>query len=193
MQVAIVIPSGDMVHTDFAMSLMSLVSYTAMMTKDISTAIINPRSSLVQKGRYEGVRQAINMGADKILFIDSDQTFPADGLVRLIKHDRHIVGATCRLRQDDVAYSARDHYGERIDFRRYTGLHPVGSNGFPFVLIDTRVFRNIDEPWFDVSFENGEWLTEDESFCKAARKLDYSTWVDADLTKEIGHVGIKVY
>ena len=193
MQVAIVIPSGDMVHTDFAMSLVSLVSYTTVMTEDISVALINPRSSMVQKGRYKGVRQAIDMGADKIMFIDSDQTFPADGLVRLLNHDKPVVGASYRKRQDEIYYTARTRTGEHIDFRKfksYSGLFITSSNGLGFTLIDAAVFKRMPEPWFDVSFENGEWISEDESFCIECGEKIY---IDVDLTMQIGHVGSHVF
>jgi hypothetical protein len=193
MQVAIVIPSGDMVHTDFAMSLVQLMSYTTMMTKDVATAIINPRSSMVQKGRWAGVKSALEIGADKIMFIDSDQTFPADGLVRLLNHNKPVVGASYRKRQDEVEYTARTRTGEHIDFRkfkRHSGLYITSSNGLGFTLIDASVFKKMPEPWFDVSFENSEWISEDESFC---RECGEKIYIDVDLTMQIGHIGTKIY
>jgi hypothetical protein len=193
MQVAIVIPSGDMVHTDFAMSLVQLMSYTTMMTKDVATAIINPRSSMVQKGRWAGVKSALEINADKIMFIDSDQTFPADGLVRLLNHNKPVVGASYRKRQDEVEYTARTMTGEHIDFRkfkRHSGLYITSSNGLGFTLIDASVFKKMPEPWFDVSFEDGEWISEDESFCEECGEKIY---IDVDLTMQIGHIGTKIY
>jgi hypothetical protein len=191
MKVAIVTPSGDMVHTDFAMCLVRLVA--ASMGAGIQPMIINPKSSLVQKGRWSGVTEALAHGADKILFIDSDQTFPANALIRLLSHNKKFVSATCRLRQDKIEYAARGYNGERINMSHYTGLRKVASNGFAFSLIDAELFNKIDEPWFNVSFDDGQWISEDESFCHAAAEHDCDVWVDADLTKEIGHIGVKTY
>lgn len=191
MKIAIVIPSGDMVHTDFAMCLTRLVA--ASMGTGIQPVIINPKSSLVQKGRWFGVTEALSHDADKVLFIDSDQTFPANALIRLLSHNKKFVSATCRLRQDKVEYAARSENGERINMSHYTGLRQVTSVGFAFSLIDVELFKKIDEPWFNVIFDNGQWVSEDESFCHAAVEYGYETWVDADLTKEIGHIGTKNY
>lgn len=191
MRIAIIIPSGDMVHTDFAMCLTRLVATT--FSAGIEAFIINPRSSLVQKGRWNGVRQALAHDADKILFIDSDQTFPDNALIRLLSHDKKFIGATYRLRNNKIEYTARGENGERINMSHYTGLRQVASNGLGFSLIDAEVFKKIDEPWFNVSFDDGQWISEDESFCHAATAAGYYIEVDAVLTKEIGHIGIKNY
>jgi len=155
--------------------------------------IINPKSSLVQKGRWSGVSEALAQGVDKILFIDSDQTFPANALIRLLSHNKKFVSATCRLRQDQVEYAARSENGERINMLHYTGLRQVTSVGFAFSLIDVEVFKRTIEPWFNVTFSDGQWVSEDESFCHTASAAGCKIWVDADLTKEIGHIGVKTY
>ena len=191
MKIAIIVPSGDMVHTDFAMCLMRLVTRYAV---EHQIAVINPKSSLVQKGRWQGVRDALMHGGfDKILFIDSDQTFPITALGALLSHNKKIVCATSHLRNGSGEYTARDFKGSRIDFSQRTGLHDVASTGFHFALIDAEVFRKVPEPWFTVEFENGRWVSEDETFFRAARQAGYKVWIDADLTKNIGHLGVKEY
>lgn len=189
MKVAIVIPSHDTVSTDFALCLVNLVSGRA--GKPI--AIINSRSSLIQKGRWQGVKDALSINPDKILFIDSDQTFPADALDRLLAHKKKIVCATSKLRDGSGRYAARDSKSKRLDFSQKKGLHKVGSTGFSFALIDASIFRELPEPWFNVSYKEGTWTSEDESFYQQAGKKGYNVWIDADLTKEIGHVGTKIY
>lgn len=192
MNIAIIMPSGDMVHTDFAMSLNLLTTHSAMTTNH-NIAMINPRCSLVQKGRWQGVKDAMNYNFDKVLFIDSDQTFPAYALQRLLSHSKKIVCTTSHLRNDTGDYTARDTKGNRIDFSKREGLHEVVSTGFHFALIDIEVFRKVPEPWFNVEFNNGIWISEDETFFRAARSAGYKVWVDADLTQRIGHIGIKEY
>ena len=191
MKIAIVLPTSDMVHTDFLMCLTILAS--RMSARSIMPVIINPRSSLVQKGRWEGVFTALRYDIDKILFIDSDQTFPPDAFSRLFNHNKKIVGATYRLRQDQVEYTARNKKGDRIDFSYRKGLHKVTSNGLGFTLIDAEVFHKLEQPWFNVTFDDDKWTSEDESFCHTAASAGYNIWVDADLTKEIGHIGTWVY
>lgn len=192
MRISIIVPSGDMVHADFAMSLTRMVVTT--MSTGAEIMIVNPKSSLVQKGRWQGVKEALEQGADKIMFIDSDQTFPANALLRLLSHDLDIVGASYRLRQEKIEYTARNFDGSRIKVNHYRGLRSVASNGLGFTLIDVDIFKLLSEPWFEVLFENGKWISEDESFCfKVSDILGKTIWVDAGLTSEVGHIGTKVY
>jgi hypothetical protein len=179
-----------MVHADFAMCLTRLVAVSRMKNE---IAIINAKSSMVQRGRWSGVKQALSINADKILFIDSDQTFPADGLIRLLNHCLPIVGATCLTRRPPHEFTARGFDGRRMDFTKKQGLFEVASNGMPFCLIDAAVFKSLPEPWFNAEFDGIAWVSEDEYFCAEARKAGFKIWVDADLSKQVGHLGVKEF
>lgn len=189
MMIAIVFPSSDMVHARFAGCLANLVTYTASLGYRVGIA--NPRCSIIQIGRYIGVQQARAMNADKVLFIDSDQTFQHDALINLLNDNKKIVGAASLTRVEPVSYTCKDKSGDRIDFSHRKGLHEVHTNGFPLTLIDMEVFDKLEEPYFDVSFKDGQFTGEDESFCHAARKAGYKVWVDADV--KVGHLGVKCY
>jgi len=187
--ITIVFPSSDMVHSRFTGCLVNLVAYTASMGHVV--ALANPRCSIVQIGRYIGIQTAREQKADKVLFIDSDQTFRHDALIQLLNANKKIIGAASLTRAEPIQYTAKDKNGDRIDFSQRTGLHEVHTNGFPLTLIDMEVFNNIPEPYFNVTFDNGKFTGEDESFCHAARKAGYKIWVDADV--KVGHLGIKEY
>lgn len=189
MNIAIVIPSGDMIHADTAASLLQLMMFTMSNTTH-EMALINPRSSLVQKGRWMGVKQALEMNADAVLFIDSDQTFPADGLVKLINHRKSFIGAASLTRRPPIEYTAKDATGRRVNVAALTGIHQVASNGFSFCLIHTKLFHKRGEPWFNVEFKDGKWISEDESFC---RDVGVNVWIDADLSMDVGHIGTHEY
>ena len=191
LKVAIVYPSSDMLHAQFCGSLVNLVAFSASL--GIQVSIINPRCSLVQIGRLIGVETAIANGFDKILFIDSDQTFSHDALKRLLDAKKDIIGAASLTRKEPIQYTCKDEQGERIDFSNKEGLVKVHTNGFPMTLIDCSVFTKIEKPYFDVSYnsETNRWTGEDESFCHAARKQGYDIWIDADV--KVGHLGIKEY
>lgn len=196
MQIAIVIPSNDMVHADFAFSLAKLIGHHSITRPTDLLAVVNPRSSLVQKGRTDGVNHALAFDADFILFIDSDQTFPPDALERLIDHQLPIVGAASVTRRPPIEYTTRNSKGERINIGEYEGLVQVATNGFAFCLIDAKVFREIPlHQWFVTAVmpDDHRWISEDESFCFQAAAKNVPVWVDADLSKEIGHVGQHVF
>lgn len=187
MRIGIIYPSNDTVHADFAACLARLVAYSA--TKH-EIVIINPKSSLIQKGRYIGVEEARKRHCDKVLFIDSDQTFTFQSLEILLNQHKKIVGAASLTRREPIQYTAKDNKGNAIDFSNRKGLHEVHTNGFPLTLIDCEVFDKIEKPYFQVSYSNG-WISEDEWFCHEARKAGYKIWVNADL--KIGHLGVKEY
>ena len=86
--VAICIPSGDMVHADFAANLAALC-----LDPGARTGVINCKSSLVAVARNQCVAAALHINATHVLFLDSDMVFPLDTLKRLLKHEKDIVGA----------------------------------------------------------------------------------------------------
>ena len=90
-KVVIATPSGDTVMVDYAFSLAQLVVETSQVCQVV---LCNPKSSLVQKGRYQAVKQAQELGADYLFFLDSDQTVPSATVLRLLSHKKDIVGAT---------------------------------------------------------------------------------------------------
>jgi hypothetical protein len=187
--IAIIFPSGDLLHSDFCSSLVNMVAYSQRIGLHLSS--INPKGSIIQVSRYLGVKTALDNNADKILFIDSDQTFKHDALERLLSHNKPIVGAASLTRREPIRYTCKDENGKRIDFSQKTGLVEVCTNGFPMTLIDCEVFSKIPKPWFNVTYDNRKWTGEDESFCHAARKEGYSIFIDADV--KIGHLGVKEY
>lgn len=185
-KIAIITPSPDLVHADFAACLARLVAISTM--NGFEVMFINPRFSTVGKARWDGVRKALDAGAEKILFIDSDQTFPAEGLIRLAATGKKIIGGISTTRVEPIEFTARIN-GKRYDMAKWKGLHRVGSNGFSFFLIDREVFSKVEEPWFGAG---DKWYAnEDEQFCHEAKRKGYTIWVDADL--RIGHLGVKEY
>lgn len=176
------LPTGDSVKTGFAMSL-------AMLQGLSQCAIVNPRSSLVQKSRTDGVMTALLQDPSHILFIDSDQTFPPDALYRLLSHNKKVVGAASVRRDGSGVYTAKDAKGNQVDFKQRKGLHKVHTNGLCFCLVKAEVFQGMNpEDWFPVSYKDDKWIGEDESFCLNSKQ---NIWVDADI--KLGHIGEKVY
>ena len=66
MRVAIITPSTDMVHADYAACLAKLIATSA--SCNIELCFINPKA-VVQVARWHGVKTAVNISADKVLFI----------------------------------------------------------------------------------------------------------------------------
>ena len=197
-RIAICIPSGDMVHTDFAISLGVMLARLGV--QRIPCALYNMKTTILSKGRQSLVNQALASGHSHVLFLDSDMTFPADTAVRLLAHDLDIVGVAAATRRDGALMSsAQKRWGERLDIAANDGLVEVDYLGFGGVLIRTDVFRKIAKPWFPIEFRGPDsegrdtWTGEDYGFCGKARAAGFRVHVDTALSFEFGHLGQKAF
>lgn len=184
--VALGIPSGDMLHTDFAMALAMLCQ-----SPGAPIFLLNARSSLVPLGRNQCVAAAQIMKATHLLFLDTDMVFPADTLARLLAHDKDIVGATYSQRMPPFHPLCVNENGEHAHLTRGLArmrLMPTGC-----LLIRLAVFDALDKPYFRLAVEAEQLRGEDYHFCESARAAGFEIWCDGDLSKEIGHVGQKIY
>lgn len=188
---AVAFCSGEMVHADFATSLAMLVGYT----HNVAVSVINAKSSVVAGGRSECVETALENGMTHLLFIDTDQTFPPDTAMRLLKAKKKIIGATCRKRTPPHDLTHRELDGSPgVIVPTDSGLREVGSIGTGCLLIDLWVFNGLKKPFFhfntvpDRHFPEGE----DFVFCTNARAAGHSIWLDVELSREVGHIGTTV-
>jgi hypothetical protein len=183
--VAISVPSGDIVHTDFAMSLAMLC-----MDHSVQSFLLNSRSSLVPLGRNQCVGGAQIMKATHLLFLDTDMVFPADTLARLLTHDKDIVGATYSQRMPPFHPLAVTEEGETTvtSGLQRMRIMPVGC-----ILIRTGVFNALAQPYFSLIADGDQLQGEHYSFCAKVRASGFDLWCDGDLSAQIGHIGQKIY
>ena len=129
--------------------------------------------------------RALQCGSDYLLWIDSDQTFGPDALVRLMTHNRPIVGTNIASRHSGKP-TALSFDNEGVPRKR--GLEEVASVGLGFCLMKTPILDEVPHPWFasaiepDGAFRRGE----DVHFCNQARSAGFPIFVDHDLT--VGHL-----
>lgn len=187
-KLAVAVPCGAMVHTQFCMSLVSMVALSGKNRLDI--ILINTQSSVgPQKARFEAVVEAKKFGATHILFVDSDQVFPPQTALQLLQHKKPIVGCVIPQRVAPFGLNARIK-GKRVRIHASDqGLLPVQTLGTGIMLIDMKVFDKLEAPYFNVRFENGEWTREDESFCLQAGLVGHGVFADVDLSRVVGHLG----
>lgn len=210
-KVAICIPSGDMVHADFAMSLASLVHHCGPIKQHgetlepIDVIIINVKDSLVANGRNKLAEEALKLDVDYLFFADSDIVLHPMAIRHLLAHEKAIVGATYVQRNPPHLL-----LGKAVDGRplaqtlqeepiKPAELMEVGGLPFGCVLVKSEVFLEIEhetgELWFQTpSFFHQEakrWMLEGEDyfFCRKARNAEYSVWLDWPLSFALRHIG----
>jgi hypothetical protein len=187
-RVSIAVPSGDMVHADFAMAYAQLCLASAGIPLQLTTV----KSSIVAQARNNGVELARSFGADFIFFLDSDMLFPPTALCRLLLHGKDIVGATYTKRVPpfgvlgtQLAEQPAVLSGELLEMQRI----PAGC-----LLIKMSVFDKISKPYFRFEIDaSGEIVGEDYVFCDRAREAGFQIWCDAVMSREIGHIGQNIY
>ena len=184
--IAIGIPSGDMVHTDFAMT---LANFCAGLT--IPFFIANAKSSLVALGRNQCTAAAIAAKATHLLFLDTDMVFPMDTLTRLLAHDKDIVGAVYSQRNPPFHPLGVMESGAHAHVP--PGLHRMQMIPTGCLLIRTEVFQKLPKPWFNCLTVGDSILGEDYFFCQNATAAGYDLWCDGTLSRELGHIGQKTY
>lgn len=147
----------------------------------------------MSRGRNMLVERSLEMGSEWILFIDDDHVFPSDLLLRLLSHDKPIVGSLYLRRHHPFAPNAFSHLREDkmyepIDLTLLPreGLLKVRAVGTAGMLIRSEVFREIPEPWFEYG-QIGKWgASEDIIFCEKAAEAGIEVFVD--LAAQLGHM-----
>lgn len=196
-KVAIGIPSGDMIHADFSMSLINLCLHS--LARGIQCAIINPRFSLVEIARNELVQDAFNVGADYLLTLDSDMTFPAETLVRLLSHKKAVVCTDAKRRREPFTSVLTGMDGKPLDFSKPIPANdPLvevrgGSNAVCLVKMDT--FKKMKAPYYLVTYneKSDKFLGEDYFFSNKLRQAGFRIYCDSYLSQYIGHNGTKAF
>lgn len=206
LRLVICVPSTHLWEAEFGMSLVFLTNHIAAHPvpgyESISYVVHNTKGSILANMRQWAVQQAIERDATHILFVDSDQVFPKDTVHRLIKHGKQVVAANVATKNIPSAPTARNRGGlEGVPVYtrpESTGLEKVWRVGTGVMLISMNIFKREQMkqgPWFDQPWkpELGGYQGEDWSFCDRLEAAGVSIYIDHDLSKEVGHMGILNY
>ena len=201
MRVAICIPARGQMEVTTAFDLTMMAAYTAG-KKNIDLNVYTSQGTLIFDQRNSLVRTAVEEKCDYILFIDADMRFPKTTLERLLAHKKDIIGVNATTRMMPPKPTARNiqiNEDGSVDWleifsNKEKGIGKVDAIGCGVMLIKTSCLKNIPQPYF--YFEQllkGKLLGEDIYFCIKAKDAGIDTWVDHDLSMEIGHVGSYTY
>lgn len=201
-KVAICIPSRGQMEIGTAFDLATMCGYDSRF-RDGHQAIYTVHGTLIFDQREKLAKEAIAEGADYILWIDADMRFPKDTIKRLMAHDKDIVGVNATTRSVPVKptakylkidYEAKTNEWLPVSSKGKTGIERVTAIGCGVMLVKRKVFEKMERPWFWFeNLNNHKLLGEDVYFCVKAHDFGFETWVDHDLSNEIGHVGSYTY
>lgn len=202
--VAVGVPSTGTWEAEFGISMSLMLSFASHVrfpgAKRQSASIIHTQGSMLCRNRQLIVQQAQLKKMDWLLWVDSDMKFPKETLHHLLgqalEHDLKCVGANCVTKvipsEPTARYEGDGPKGKKV----YTepgseGLEEVWRLGFGCMLTHMDLYREMEEPWFDMPYseEVGAYYGEDWYFCKKVKEMGYGVWVDHDLSKVIKHIG----
>lgn len=205
-RLVICVPSTHIWEAEFGMSLVFLTNYLAshgvIEGRECSFMVHNKRGSILANMRQDMVEQAIENKATHLLFIDSDQTFPRDLVHRLMKHKKQVIAANIATKTIPASPTARikgnGSYGEPLPtMDDSTGIQEVWRIGTGIILIDINVFKRegMEGPWFTQRWneEFGNYVGEDWAMCEEFEAAGVKLWIDHDVSKEVGHLGVLNY
>jgi hypothetical protein len=191
-KLAVLIPTRDTLHSAHALALAELVKFNTM--NNIDTHVFMDASTILLTQRERLATEAVKLGADYALWLDSDIVFPATTAVRLLKHNEPIVAANYVRRQrpyKGVAYETIGDWQNPLPFDVQDDLVPIEGIGMGCILTKVSIFEELSKPWFDFQWspESNDFLGEDMYLCQKINAAGYTIKVDTALSQELHHLG----
>lgn len=204
-KIAIVVPSHDYSPVTFASDLATMAIYSrAALDPEIELGVAVITGTYIHSARRKMLQTCIEAKCTHILWLDSDMRFPPDTLVRLLNHQKSVVGINYANRQFPTGFVAFERLNENESVRLKTladstGLVTVDALGFGVLLMALNdvvpVLPPLEEdPWFTYDWKPDQnEVGEDVHFCFLLKKKGIDIYVDQDLSKICGHTGSMVY
>jgi choline kinase len=194
--VSILVPSRDMVHSHFAYSLSQLVKtcvengLSIFTFFDSSTILLNQRENLIELAKESN--------SDYVLWLDSDMVFPSTTILRLLEHDKDIVGCNYMKRTKPiktVAYTDVNDWDSWVKMERKSELVNVDAVGLGCILMKINVFEKLNKPYFEFRFQNdtNDWYGEDYILMEKLKDNGYDIYIDTVLSMDVKHMGLYAY
>jgi GT2 family glycosyltransferase len=191
-KLAVLVPCRDMLHAGFSKCLVELVKLNTM--NGLDTHVVYDASTvlLTQRARLAAEAQAI--GAEYMLWLDSDMIFPPTTALRLLAHNEPVVACNYIRRQlpaKGVAYETIGDWENPLPFEPQDELVPVEGIGMGCMLVKTNILQEIPKPWFEFHWteESNDHLGEDMDFCMKMADAGYTVKIDTNLSMEMRHLG----
>lgn len=191
-KLAVLVPCRDTLHSAHALALTELVKLNTM--NGIDTHVVMDSSTILLTQRERLALEAQNIGAEYMLWIDSDVVFPATTALRLLAHNEPVVAGNYIRRQrpyKGVAYETIGDWQNPLPFEPHDQLISVEGVGMGCMLVKTEILQQIPQPWFEFGWtpETQDWLGEDMIFCQKMAQAGYTVKIDTQLSMELHHLG----
>jgi hypothetical protein len=196
MKIAICIPCHRDTKARFTLALAGMLVHTARAIPDeIRTMLAQGPLLDVREGLVHAAR---SWGADWILWLDADHTFPNDTLLRLLAHDRDV--AACNYaRRAGATEPVAQKDGQLVQtteaLARSNALDPCDATGLGVCLMRASVFDRLEPPYFQLELkpDGSGYVSEDFTLFKRLKAAGIEARIDHGLSWKIGHIGDLIY
>jgi hypothetical protein len=216
MKIAICTPHYGDVTAEFAYSLAKMMARTAQAQIEFNGEVVLPTielfmrsSSIVSQLRNILVRDALAWGANYLLWLDADQKFPDEALLRLLSLNLPAVGVNYPRRVPPYRPTATGLDGNLLrtteQLAREGAVEQVLSLGFGCCLMDMTIFDVLQRqaladgeegmwPLFNVEMlgDGTQIVGEDVFFFRRLQRAGIALHLDHALSWNIGHVHHRV-
>lgn len=192
-----------MMHVATAMSMwmLQLPENTQVFVPEIE---VGGFADNIAQVRNNLVEQALAAECTDIALMDTDQTYTANTIMKLLSHRKKVISAPVHRRYPPFeAILNRGTIGSYYhvpDEECYSGkLIEIDSTGTGCILVAAEVFKLLEPPWFTMNKEDlplsrevlkelgKKPVGEDTGFCYRVRTLGYPIFCDTSI--RIGHLG----
>ncbi len=182
------IPSNRAMRPETVISLVGLVRQGHDLIADVQAVLY----LYLDRARNLLAEDALAFpGVTHLLALDDDQVWPVDLVARLLSHKKPVVGATYFERRPPHRLIAGILDGNTmLPGIPEPGLHRVECLGLGATLIETRVFRDMQERHGDRLWFRSEECGEDVHFFLRCKEMEIPVYLDGDCV--CGHMADEV-
>lgn len=190
-----------MVHAGFAYSLAGMVARVAsgVPTRpdaEIHVSMDMQVSSVIASNRELLVKRAVEGDATHLMFLDDDMTFSPQIIDILLGRCQPVVACNYVIKKFPLEFVAVGLDGRRVATTKDSvGIQSINYTGFGVSLFETRVFKAIEPPWFQMQYvpAAGHYTTEDLPCYEKIRAAGFPVYLDHDASKLVQHMGPLAY
>jgi hypothetical protein len=149
--------------------------------------IIRAQAGPIHEMRNTISMQALKLDCTHLIFIDCDMVYPADTIMKLLSHDKDIIGALTFKRWppfNPIVYEGEQYKMSLMDPIPDDSIVEVTATGTGCLMIKTEVFDHLDYPWFEFTQKDDKPVGEDINFCYRARDAGYKIYIDTSIMTE---------
>jgi hypothetical protein len=154
-RVLVSLPSGRTWESRTATAVAGLCTFSALHGVQISIA--NLEGSMISKQRNDLVKMAIENNFDYMMWVDTDMIMPPNALLRLLGHNKDVVGATYNKRVPPYETLGKLKGPQPADLLQ-GGLFEADLMPGGFMLVKTEVYKKMGWPYY---WETYQWSGND--------------------------------